>query len=622
MYSPMSLSRKEDTIIKMKNNNWKDIIRIIILIFMSILCGSAMLWLAVGQYSSLVYFGYIKNTIIYFLNVLPVILFILLIYTFVGKCWLAYLTGSIVWYIVCLCNYYKLIFRDDYLIFEDVLLLREATNMTGRYSLFIDKKIIIAGSIVFAGTVLLYLISEKNKSYPKRRIIIFLVVCVVSICLYPIYKDSTIYSRCNNFDNLTRNSSTQVYVSHGFIYPFIYSMFHGKETPPEGYNKEQTMNILEEFTDSVIPQDKQVNIIAVMREAYADFSQYNIDGLDCSGYDLYHELQKESFGGELYVNIFGGGTVNTERAFLTGNYVLRNFRGNTNSYVWYLKQQGYTVEGIHPYFQWFYNRRNVNQYLGFEHYRYFEDDFEYMMDDYYSPEDIDFYSEIYNDYKNKDVGKPYFSFNVNIQSHGPYQTTRLVGGGWDLKEYLLGEQYSIECKYAMNNYMNVIMDSDRQLLAFIEKLKAEEEPIVFVLFSDHLPWMGDGNAYYAEMGLDFSQNSDEIHRLQYTTEYLIWANDAAKQILGKDFVGRGPTISPCYLMNMTFSQCSWDGPAYMQAMSEIMEIMPVVSTNSDYIIDGNYCHEVPEEQMDIYNRFLYLQYYWRDNFIFDLYGMG
>ena len=34
-------------------------------------------------------------------------------------------------------------------------------------------------------------------------------------------------------------------------------------------------------------------------------------------------------------------TVDTERCFLTGNYQLRNFRGNANSYAWYLREQGY-----------------------------------------------------------------------------------------------------------------------------------------------------------------------------------------------------------------------------------------------------------------------------------------
>ena len=36
----------------------------------------------------------------------------------------------------------------------------------------------------------------------------------------------------------------------------------------------------------------------------------------------------------------------------------------------------------------------------------------------------------------------------------------------------------------------------------------------------------------------------------YCTPYLIHANEAARDALGFDFVGEGPKISPCFLMNL------------------------------------------------------------------------
>lgn len=600
---------------KVKNNGLREILKVLLLLLMSTLCGSSMLWLATGQYPDLVYLGYMKNVSVFVLNILPVIILIFFLYAVIGKSWISYLLGGTISYIVSLCNYFKLFFRDDPLMFEDVLLAREATQMVGTYSLFIDRKVLIAFLCVALGTLLFYRIFKEEKTYWKKRLVLVGVVCIIIFALCPIYKNSEIYSKCDNYETLNRNSATQIYVAHGFLYPFLHSAFQSMKSAPEGYDERQVKDMLLGYTDSDIPKDKRVNVIAVMREAYVDFSQYNIENLDCSGYDWYHQLQQESYSGNLYVNVFAGGTVHTEREFLTGDYVVKDFRGNTNSYVWYLKEQGYTVEGIHPYHQWFYNRRNVNPYLGFQNYRYYENDFENMTDAYF-PEDVYFYSEIYNDFdKNKESGNPYFSFNVNVQSHGPYITTDWWGD-WGRREYLTGDQYSTECKYAMNNYMNVIMDSDKQLKLFIDKLQEMDEPVVFVMFSDHLPWMGDGNAYYEEMGIDFSQDSEEINRIQYTTEYLIWANDAAKRILNNNFMGEGPTISPCYLMNLVFDLCAWEGPAYMKAMSEVMEVMPVVSTNWSFIIDGNFYNGVPEDRMDIYNKFLFLQYYWQNRFMY------
>lgn len=287
-----------------------------------------------------------------------------------------------------------------------------------------------------------------------------------------------------------------------------------------------------------------------------------------------------------------------------------NYRSDTNSYVWYLHNQGYTTGGSHPYYKWFYNRQNVNGYLGFENYRFLEDDYEYLSD-YTMVEDSVLLPEIYADFvENKATGKPYFSFNLNIQSHGPYSTGQYNGE----TVYLTGD-YSDECKNAMNNYMATIMDSDVQLMELVENLRADSDPVILVLFSDHMPWMGDGNIFYTEMGLDFDMDTEQGVREYYSTRYLIWANDAAKEVLGNDFTGTGPTISPCYLMNLAFEQCGWEGPAFMQAMDDLREVFPVVSSNGWYVVDGVFTNQMPEERYELFQRFLSLQYYWRNNMI-------
>ena len=43
------------------------------------------------------------------------------------------------------------------------------------------------------------------------------------------------------------------------------------------------------------------------------------------------------------------------------------------------------MEGSHPYYQWFYNRQNINQYLGFERFRYLEGDYENLTWRYAEP---------------------------------------------------------------------------------------------------------------------------------------------------------------------------------------------------------------------------------------------
>ena len=587
--------------------------RFLILLCAGICLGALALIFAYGNYSWGVFLGYLQSGFLLVINILPAVVLLFFLYGLVGRAWLAFLLDGAIVLGLSLGHYFKLVFRDDPLYFEDMLILREAKAMAGsdHYALFIDKRIVVALLCWALGTVLLFFLVRGKARGWKRRLGTVLAAVAVSAVVAPVYLDESRYDSVENYAYLNRWAATQDYISHGFFYPFIHSITEMVETPPDGYSQEETEEILASYTDADVPEDRKVNVISLMREAYVDFSRYDIEGLDCSGYDLYHQLEAESYHGDLVTNIFAGGTIDSERCFLTGEYKVRNYRSNTNSYVWYLREQGYTVEGSHPYYQWFYNRQNINGYLGFENYRFLEEDYENLTQAYL-PEDSILLPEIYNDFvANKETGKPNFSFNVNIQSHGPYSTTDYYG----TVDYLSGD-YTDGCKNAMNNYMAAIMNSDVELMKLVDQLRSEEEPVVLILFSDHLPWMGDSNIYYDEMGMDISGDTEESFLRHYTTEYLIWANDAAKEVLDCDFVGEGPTISPCNLMNVAFDLMGWEGPAFMQAMDELREVFPVVTIHGCYIVDGEFTDAIPAQRQDLFDRFLYLQYYWTHEFIY------
>ncbi len=587
--------------------------RMVVLLGGSAALGYVSLLFAYGAYPSEVFQAYLHSAELLVLNILPAVWFIFLLFAITGRTWLAFGLGGVSILGLTLGNFFKILFRDDPLYFEDLLILREAGEMAEGYAVFIDKKIILAVLCVVAGTAFLLLFARGAVKNWKCRVALVLAAIVSGGVLLNVCLDEKRYSAVENYEYLNRWSPTQNYIAHGFLYPFVNSIGEVMDIAPEGYSKHEAKELLAAYEDADIPEDKKVNLITIMREAYVDFSQFGVEGLDVSGYELYHDLQAESYSGTLLTNIFAGGTIDSERCFLTGNYLLKNFRSNANSYLWYLREQGYTVEGAHPFYQWFYNRQNVNSYLGFENYRFLEGDFEKMTSAYY-PEDDILYDEVYKDYiEGVESGRPYFSFNLNVQSHGPYSTTSYSGE----KEYLTGG-YTDACKNAMNNYMSAIMEGDRELLELVDRFRADENPVVLVVYNDHLPWMGDGNAFYEEMGIDIDVRSEteESFRRRYQTDYLIWANDAAKEILGSDFLGDGPTISPCYLMNLTFDLCGWEGPAFMQAMDEMMEVFPVVSTRDFLVVDGVFTSEVSEERRELFDQFRYLQHYWKSEFLY------
>ena len=95
----------------------------------------------------------------------------------------------------------------------------------------------------------------------------------------------------------------------------------------------------------------------------------------------------------------------------------------------------------------------------------------------------------------------------------------------------------------------------------------------------------------------------------YSTRYLIWANEAAKETLGSDFSGEGPAISPCFLMNLLFEQCGWEGSEYMQLTTDVMEQTTLAHSLGYYHDNGKLNDTPPAPVMDMVNKMKIAQYY-------------
>ena len=105
---------------------------------------------------------------------------------------------------------------------------------------------------------------------------------------------------------------------------------------------------------------------------------------------------------------------------------------------------------------------------------------------------------------------------------------------------------------------------------------------MIVFFGDHRPWLGEQSVTYAALGIDPDAPGESGATATYLTDYLIWANGAAKKTRGRPCCGEGSTISPCFLMNELFRQCNWEGPTYLKLTNAVMERTPVVSTHDWY----------------------------------------
>ena len=577
--------------------------------------GGVSLLFAYGSYSLNVFYSYFTHPLILALNLAPVVGLEMLLWCLTGRSALSFFLTGFVTLGFSIGNYFKLLFRDDPLMFQDMRNIREALSITNTasYDLTPDKRIVFGVVCLIFGTLVLYF-TARGIPGKKRR---FAGAAVILLACFPAskaYTSERVYNTLTaNYDHINRWAATQLYVSKGFVYPFLHSITAGAAKEPEGYDEAETAAMLAGYTDADIPEEKKVDLITIQLEAFADFSRFeNVEGIDFEkAYSTFHAIEAESVTGNLITNIFAGGTVDTERAFLTGYTDLRDFRTDTNSHAWYLQSQGYTVEGSHPSYQWFYNRRNVNSYLGLPTYYYFENYYN-QVDSVNLAADRLLFPEILELYRNNRGEDPYFSFNVTYQGHGPYATTE---NQWKGESFTDG-RYSTETTFIVDNYLASVKDTAQELRIFLDELQREERSVVVVVYGDHMPWLGDGNSAYMELGADLDTSTEEGFLNYYGTRYLIWANDAAKKTIGHDFVGEGDTVSSCFLMNEVFESLGWEGSAWMQAGNEIRKTLPVITSLGRFMENGCLTDVLSVQGQEKLKAFQWMEYYLCETFLY------
>ncbi len=500
------------------------------------------LFLAVGTYPIRLTGGYWETPLLLVLNTLPVVALELLFYGIIGRASGAFGVTAGVVLGFSIGNYFKIMFRDDPLLLTDMLLLREAGDMAGKYQLHLTFRLALALLAAILGVVIL-IFTVRGRPRRRPRLIVLLAALVLMAAMTPALLSSRVYNKTADYDYLESEwSSTQQYIAHGFVYPFLHSISDIIGQAPEGYNKTEAAAMLSEYEDADIPEDQKVNIIGVQLEAYNDFTKFGVPELASDVYAVWHQLEDEGYSGNLVTNIFAGGTVDTERCFLTGSSQLYEYRTYTNSYVWYFRNQGYTVEGLHPSNNWFYNRLNVNEYLGFSDYYFMANYFSDLTEWNTAGDDI-FFSSLLEKYREATAsGTPYFNFSVTYQGHGPYSGTDFYWGS--PSNYVVNDGTYTEEEYLiLCNYFASIADTNTQLATLTDYLREDDNPVILVIFGDHNPWKGDGTYIDELLGSDLDQSTREGFLNYYATRYHL-GKRRCQSCSGQRLPGRGTGHQP------------------------------------------------------------------------------
>lgn len=406
---------------------------------------------------------------------------------------------------IALIQHYKLKLRGEDFLFSDIMLMSEAAAVIEKFEVTVSWYVIAPCALL--ALLALCVWGMRLKGHVLKRL------AAGGVC-------AVLLAGCGG-DMLKREewstSTRDYYKLNGLIAGLAWSAPRELQAPQD-YSRETIEKIVAQYTKPdtapVLP-----DIFFIMSE-----SLYDLDRLDELHFSedmmpYFRSLQQSHWGGQLCVVPFGGGTVNTEYAMLTGYlpdttmvapYLNRGMiQEGMLCIPQMLRDYGYHTQAMHPNVGSMYNRINAYPNLGFEEIAFIDD--MPPVDDTIGgfPSDAYLYDEIIRRYEGRPSDQPYFSFVVTYQNHGGY------GYGYDAHGIRVTDAAGREIAEA-STYANAVKTSDEELKELVAYFELQERPVILVLFGDHAPSL-EAFGYQRSSALS-------AEYLTHTTPVLVYSN--------------------------------------------------------------------------------------------------
>lgn len=425
---------------------------------------------------------------------------------FVWLCITVVIVGLAVTNSILLC------FRITPLAATDIALLTSVFEIMGIYlTVWQIILLVLLVLVVIAGLIYLGIRMKKQVYHP------FLAVCnavisILAVVLMIHIGDARGWLQ-TEFANLP-----DAYADNGFVYCFTRSLFDRGISKPDTYDEDTVDNILEDMKKQKTNEvEEKPNIIFIQLESFMDLKRMQGVTYSEEPTPVYSSLRKTCPGGFLKVPSVGAGTANTEFEILTG-MTLDYFGAGEYPYktvlqdetcesmAYNLRELGYRTGVLHNNTGSFYSRNKVFANLGFD---YFVSS-EYMENLSYNPigwaKDKVLTGQIQHILKA--TSEPDLIYTITVQDHGKYPTALLENPHIKVSGFAPEDE---ERQNAFTYYVNQCHETDAFLGSLIATLNAFEEPVVLVLYGDHLP------------NLDITEEELASGNL-FQTEYVIWSN--------------------------------------------------------------------------------------------------
>jgi len=491
------------------------------------------------------------------------------------------ITCQVLMFFFALIEFFKLRIRGDAFIPTDFFASSEALGIVSgpNFVFSIRNELLIVFYALILIALLVNKLMAKTLPRPSVRILTSIGAAVLLVISFPlVYTNHTFLSERAGITNLNWAPSVNASVN-GFFMSFLMNSDVLSMDAPKIYNESKINEAIQNSAltvkgdtpgETVGTGQKPDNIIFIMNESFYDLRELDDSFGDIAVMPYFDSLKSESESGFIVVPILGGGTCNTEFEVLTGfsDYFYQAgafpyqqyVHQNTVSLATVLKADGYSAEAIHPNNPTFWNRDKVYKYFGFDT---FISEKGFKVEDRNRDWTTDraVYDVILN--RIQEEAGPTFTFAVTIQNHLPYTTA-----GTEAVYALHSDAYN---STELDNYMNLIRQSDEELKYLIESLRNSEEKTVVVFFGDHAPALGN----------DFYDGIAGKELEKYCVPYLIWANYDAGLTPGEN------TMSANYLGGYVLKQIGTDAGPWFTYTDRLREVIPCFSQAGVVDAEGN-----------------------------------
>lgn len=292
-----------------------------------------------------------------------------------------------------------------------------------------------------------------------------------------------------------------------------------------GYSEHTLKDIAADADASYQPPYVQVqrpNIIMIMNEGWAELNVLGNLEVTTPYMSYVESMDENTIKGMLTVNIFGGITANTEFE----EFVDINIFQTEYGYV-----RGYISDECN-------------------------------------------FNEIIWQFEHKREDTPLFLFDVTIQNHGGFE-----GITSPVSVEKVGSQSpdTVDGMEQVTGYLNLINITDNSFAALIEYFETVEEPVIFCMFGDHQPALGD--SFYEAIFADRELSAQEQENLKYIVPYVIWTNyDTELPEYGD--------MSANYLGAVVVECAGAELPPYYKYLLQMREQYPIISYQTITEISG------------------------------------